>query len=302
MKRTIILILFSQLYLSCLAPGTGYRDYEPTPEPKFSCSFNLLDGECSYNVEFNGSVLCSMGKCSSGDCITGKGVLTYPSGTTLETNFKNGEMDKVISLKECGSNLHFVGILGTNSSKGVHTYTNGEVFEGLIANGMKQGKGIFTDSKGNSYEGNWKNDIREGKFTIKDKESGTKKTVTYINGRDDEQREKDRLYAIELKARREAELSDMRNRASTNQMWHNRFHACDVFSVHDHCDSRVPIIFKYSQTTGGARGCGKSFESERIYFQCQIKGSQRTALHDTAITIFTDQNGNCSPRWSDLCN
>ena len=311
MKPLLLLTLLTSIFLSCSSEEPRQVDSTVTPvAPSISsCSYNLLDGECTYYSDK--SVLCSMGSCTSGDCTTGKGVLTYPSGTIIETNFKKGKIEGSLSLKECGNGLQFLGILKDYTRKGKHTYQNGETYEGTIIDDKKEGKGIFVDKAGNIYEGSWKNDIRDGKFTIKDFESKSKRTVTYVNGKDDDERERERQYAIdrkrkedEQKRKEEAEIADMRKNASINLRWHNKFLACNVFSVHDQCDANVPIIYKSNSVfeSGTTNLCRRPLKYEKIYFQCQLKGYQRRALHDTAITIYYDEDGNCSPLINDLCD
>jgi hypothetical protein len=138
----LLLILLTGILLTCSSEEKRKPIVEDPAPSITSCSFNPLDGECSYYSDK--SVLCSMGKCSLGDCITGKGAIAYPNGTTIETSFKKGKMDGLQSLKECSNGLLFLGILDAKSSKGKHTYPNGEVFEGSIIEGKKQVKGIFT--------------------------------------------------------------------------------------------------------------------------------------------------------------
>ncbi len=306
MKLLLSLTLLISILLSCKIEVTeSNSEYlrENPPTVGNYCSFNPLDGECTYYND-NNSVLCSMGKCNEGDCITGKGVLTYPSGTTLETNFKKGSMEGTISLKECSYGITFVGILKNDSRIGKFTFSNGETYEGTMIKGKKEGKGILVDTAGNIFEGSWKNNIREGKFIIKYSDTKTKKIVTYIDGYDDEERERYRQFAIERKRREEAELAEARINSSTNLRWHKKFLACNVFSVHDHCDTNVPIIYKSNLVNeiGYRKICGKTLKYEKIYFQCQVRGYQRRALHDTAITIWNDEYGNCSPIIDDLCD
>ena len=38
------------------------------------------------------------------------------------------------------------------------TYSNGDIYEGELNNGQKNGKGKFTYSNGDIYYGEWKND------------------------------------------------------------------------------------------------------------------------------------------------
>ena len=307
MKLQLLLILLSYIFLSCSSeekrqPIVSEDIRQPIVEavpvaPSItSCSFKLLDGECSYYND--NSVLCSMGKCNSGDCTNGKGVIAYPNGTTIETSFKMGKMGGVMSLKECSKGMQFLGTLSGNSSKGKHTYPNGEIFEGSIVDGVKQGKGIFTDSKGNIYVGNWKDDIKEGKFTIKDLETKAERVVTYINGKDDEQRERERLSAIEYKRKEQAELAQ-------TLRWQSMVNSCNILSSgnYNHCDLSVPTIYNYSKTAYITTCISrKNIKVEDVYFQCQLKGQKLGAIINNLARIYFDQNGNCSTEIGDLCD
>jgi len=312
----LLLILLIGNLLTCSSEEIKQASDKASPVIDVtSCSFDLLDGECTRYKD--DSYLCSMGKCSLGDCITGKGAIAYPNGTTLETSFKKGKMDGLQSLKECSNGLLFLGILDAKSSKGKHTYPNGEVFEGSIIEGKKQGKGTFTDSTGNIIEGSWKDDIKEGKFTIIDFDSKTKRVVTYINGKDDEQRERERLNAIEIERRRdekkrkeEAELAEMRRKEQGELAqalrWQNIVHSCNVFSSgnYNHCDLRVPTIYKYSNTTAYYTTCNgrKNLKVEDVFFNCQLKGQKPGTFSNDFSRIWFDENGNCSTDISDLCD
>ena len=46
--------------------------------------------------------------------------------------------------------------------KGVLTYKNGSVYDGLWERGMKWGQGKMTYASGNYYDGDWSNNKRNG--------------------------------------------------------------------------------------------------------------------------------------------
>ena len=197
MKSILLIILNTVVLLTCATEDTRQTNNKEIPEVRkeYSCTVYPLDGECKYYYKDN-TVACSMGKCSEGDCYTGKGILSYPNGSSLEANFKKGQIEGNISLKECGSGIHFIGILQDKTRKGKFTYPNGDIFVGTVIYGQRRGKGILTDINGRVYEGNWVNDIRDGKFTIKEKDIESKRVITYIDGKDDEEREKIRIEQL----------------------------------------------------------------------------------------------------------
>jgi hypothetical protein len=290
MKLLLLFILLTSILLTCSSENQRESNSEVTHATSEtpSCSFNPLDGECTYYNDK--SVLCSMGKCSSGDCNTGKGVLTYPSGTTLETNFKNGKIEDSISFKECGNGLKFEGILKDYTRKGKLTYPNGETYEGTIIDNKKQGKGIFVDTSGNIYEGNWKNDIRDGKFTIKNTQGNTKRTVTYINGQDDEERENQKK---EANARiLNAKLSDI---------WHKRLLACRFFSENTFtgCIPDATIIYESKSQRYSFNLCNHTYYKEIVFFKCLYYTKQ--SMVDSKAILYYDEMGNCYPDIQYLC-
>ena len=304
MKLLLLLTLLISIFLSCSSeePRQVNKEEAPVAPRISSCSFNPLDGECTYYSDK--SVLCSMGSCTLGDCTTGKGTLTYPSGTTLETTFKKGKIEGSLSLNQCGNGVQFVGILKDYARKGKHTYPNGETYEGTIIDNKKEGKGIFVDKAGNIYEGSWKNDIRDGKFTIKDFESKSKSTVTYINGKDDEERERERQYAIDRKRKEEAERAQNRISAAESSVWHNRLLTCSsaFTSRGSKCDGNYPIVFKSTSIKEYVRICDKTYARQYVSFRCktqsQIIGPSQQ--DETSVTYY-DQFGNCVHP-DDLCD
>jgi hypothetical protein len=262
-----------------------------------------------------------MGKCSEGDCNTGKSIFSFPNGSFLEGTFKKGKIvEGPGSFNKCGDK--FVGILSDTTSKGVHTYQDGSTYEGTINNAKKEGYGILKDNYGvyvgnwktnkrhgkgvqtlkdvnKVYEGTWKDDIKEGKFTIKDLETKTERAVTYINGKDDEQRERERLSAIEYKRKEQAELAQ-------TLRWQSMVISCNILSSgnYNHCDLSVPtIIYNYSKTAYITTCINrKNIKVEDVYFKYQLKGQKLGAIINNLARIYFDQNGNCSTEIGDLCD
>jgi hypothetical protein len=264
-----------------------------------SCIYNPLDGECQYLDDK--SLLCSMGQCNEGNCNTGKGKVSYPGCTTIEGVFKNGKIDGELDLIECGCGLHFIGVQKESTLKGKHIFPNGEIYEGTIIDGLKQGKGNYKDINGVTYNGNWKNNIREGRFTINDNQRGMKRIVTYINGKDDDERERERQKAIEDARQRSYEIAESKRREIVNLEWHRKFIACRVFRDYEQCNRNVPITFINSDGIKYQSLCGKTIRSERISFQCKVSGNPFGAIANPVVYLHYDEMGNCSNRAHDLC-
>jgi hypothetical protein len=234
--RRLGVILISPLLIIFILGCASEELKEPVADGvQFSCTLNQLDGECRFigtrvgeGIYNNIYTICSMGTCSAGDCINGKGTLTYPAGSKLEGTFKKGILNGAGGFEGCGSS--FTGIFKDNQKdKGilltrVKKY-NAEIvqyYEGSFQNEMRNGKGIYYSSLNKwddkkIYDGIWKNDIKNGAFVVysdfdgnfpisengvvfKSSYSDTKK-ITYVNDRNKEeidQEERDRKYqAIE---------------------------------------------------------------------------------------------------------
>ena len=136
----IVLIIVLQLIF--LSGCASKKVKVPVAEVKqISCTFNQIDGECKYFD--NGTILCSTGNCSEGDCITGKGVLTYPGGSILEGTFKDGKLNGAGSYQGCS-----------------------ESFVGTFKNDLKD-KGIFvSNGSGKIFEGTFKDELKSGNFNV----------------------------------------------------------------------------------------------------------------------------------------
>lgn len=302
MRKYIFLLIFIVVQINlisgCSSQEKGLIPGKPSRFANASCTYNLLDGECQYLQD--GSILCSMGQCNEGNCTSGKGKISYPGGTTIEGVFKNGKIDGVVDLRGCGG-VNFIGVQKDNSLKGKHIFSNGEVYEGTIIDGMKQGKGVYTDINGVVYNGNWKDDIREGRFIISGRLGGNKRILTYINGKDDDERERDRQNAMEEKRQQEYEFAVAKRKDSENLEWHRKFLDCNVFKYYKQCNRNVTINFINSESKGNYSVCGKILRSEKIYFQCQVNGYSQRAMNSTVVYLFYDQMGNCSSKYEDLC-
>jgi hypothetical protein len=125
------------------------------------------------------------GKCTSGDCKTGrgvwqdpdatyegdfvlgkfegKGVMTYLSGNRHEGMYRSGKRD--------GDGKYFFvtgttyeGNFENNNFNGIGKlkYKTGETFEGEFVDDERSGKGVGTWPNGDKYDGNWIADLRDG--------------------------------------------------------------------------------------------------------------------------------------------
>ncbi|TGK87223.1 membrane-binding protein [Leptospira bourretii] len=104
-------------------------------------------------------VTYNRGKCSSGDCNTGFGVLELKDGTYYAGGFLNHR-------------FHDYGIL---------KHFSGEKYEGYWHRGEKNGKGKIFYADGAFYEGNFRRNIKhgEGYYVWSD---GTKISGFFVNG------------------------------------------------------------------------------------------------------------------------
>lgn len=86
-----------------------------------------------------------IGKCISGDCKAGKGILVWASEGWSEEGAK------------------YIGEVKEGMMHGFGTYTVDDYkYTGSFENGLRHGKGISTSDSGNKYEGYWKNDLMHG--------------------------------------------------------------------------------------------------------------------------------------------
>jgi hypothetical protein len=119
----------------------------PFCEGRFSPSWNNCFGEQTYS---NGAKYTGQWKNMKED---GKGYFTYPDGSSLTGEFKDGN--------PVNASL----VYATGESKG-------DKFEGDFVNWKFEGQGTYTWTNGNKYVGEWKNGKANGNGTI-----------TYSNGK-----------------------------------------------------------------------------------------------------------------------
>ncbi len=112
-------------------------------------------------------------KCSEGNCINGKGVMTMEDGTKYEGSFKSGLPD--------GEGI-FTHPVMPRSADGIYDYSRVETYKGQVQAGLKQGNGIFTFSEGSKYVGAFDKDKMNGKGTISNTD-GLVYEGTFENGR-----------------------------------------------------------------------------------------------------------------------
>lgn len=87
-------------------------------------------------------------KCTSGNCINGKGTMVFINGTKYTGQFKKGEFN----------------------GKGTYTYSDKAVYSGDWSAGKKNGKGTLTMSDGRKFVGEYK-DGKQGKGKCFDKKN-----------------------------------------------------------------------------------------------------------------------------------
>lgn len=97
--------------------------------------FQLLLWLCA-TLSFN----ALQAQCIQGNCFNGVGQINFPSGSTYQGDFKNGQFH----------------------GKGVFNYTDGRMYNGNFRNGQFHGKGTFQSVDKSIYKGDYQNGKREG--------------------------------------------------------------------------------------------------------------------------------------------
>ncbi|CAI8597061.1 unnamed protein product [Vicia faba] len=96
--------------------------------------------------------------------ITGKGLLTWPSGTNYEAKFSRScpRGNGTYTWKD-GSIFNGNWKDNKKSGKGVMKWANGDVFDGSWSNGLRHGSGVYRFANGDVCIGNFKSKFLHGK-------------------------------------------------------------------------------------------------------------------------------------------
>lgn len=105
--------------------------------------------------------------CEQGNCVNGKGKMTWPEGTYVG-QFKNGVMQG-IGVMQYKDGKKYTGAFkaGKFNGRGKLQWATGDEYEGQFVDGQMHGKGVMKWKKGDRYEGEWKNGTMEGKGTMR---------------------------------------------------------------------------------------------------------------------------------------
>lgn len=99
---------------------------------------------------------------------SGRGVFTWPDGSTFVGHWKNGKRHGQGMLK-VSDGFEYDGMWNNNAmeGRGIAIYPNGQRYEGLWSKGKKEGRGTVRFTNGAIYEGRFKEDRMEGQGTMK---------------------------------------------------------------------------------------------------------------------------------------
>jgi hypothetical protein len=126
------------------------------------------------------------GKCLSGTCLKGKGVLTWADGSRYEGEVNEGMMHGSGTLV-WGDGRKYTGSFsyglrhGRGSMEELSPYGSTAKYEGQWVNGLKHGKGVLTDHEG-TYTGEFKNNFISG-YGTKAYRDGSKYTGRWKKGK-----------------------------------------------------------------------------------------------------------------------
>lgn len=142
---------------------------------------------CVLAVMFAHTLLTGQVNCTKGDCKSGYGECTFPTGDKYAGDFKNGRIHgRGILYYKDGSKYignwnnqqragkgrmvfangnEYLGAFKDNqiNGEGTMTYTNGNIYEGQWLDGKPHGKGLFTYTNGDQYEGMFFDGQSEGR-------------------------------------------------------------------------------------------------------------------------------------------
>ena len=97
----------------------------------------------------------------------------------------NDNNRKLFISKKSSSSIQTSESLENDSVFKIINYPNGNIYEGKLKNGKRDGKGIMKYHNGCIYEGNWESDLREGKgvFYAKNSEKKERYEGEFKNGK-----------------------------------------------------------------------------------------------------------------------
>jgi len=125
-------------------------------------------------------------KCLNGDCLNGKGSMSYPESKTFKEytgEFKNGKRDGQGTITgKSGDSYSGQWRADRPHGQGTLIYPSGRAFKqyvGEFKNGAKSGPGTMTLSDGRIFTGEWKIDTEEKKGPAPEK-FGTSAKAKYL--------------------------------------------------------------------------------------------------------------------------
>jgi hypothetical protein len=120
-------------------------------------------------------------ECSDGDCVNGRGTMTYATGHRYAGEFKDGKRHGSGVLHMPGGRK-IVGVWEENEiTSGTYTEPDGTVYEGQWQFRERSGQGRLTFPDGRKYIGEFKSGKRHGKGTMTFPD-GRKYVGDFVNG------------------------------------------------------------------------------------------------------------------------
>jgi len=121
------------------------------------------------NVKYDSPFIYSEnGSCMSGDCMNGKGIMTWPNGSKYEGKWENGRRKGSGTFTfQDGSKYEGKWENDKENGNGTKTLPDGSEYDGEWLDGKQNGKGTMKWATGDKYEGQWKDGKEHGKGTMK---------------------------------------------------------------------------------------------------------------------------------------
>ncbi len=106
--------------------------------------------------------------CEKGDCVKGKGTMSWQSGERYEGSWKNSRMHgKGTMTWSDGRKYSGDWKNGEMDGDGMMSWANGDKYKGDFKANNMEGKGVMTWATGDRYEGAWKTGKMHGKGVLK---------------------------------------------------------------------------------------------------------------------------------------